>query len=377
MSMIRSSDRLRKIGGMMRRFLLVSCVMTILVSYAGDAFAHGRHRDGMADVTLPDGDPGISPAAAEATMPNQLALAMFGPCETPDCSPPPRVCSFADRIDRSNGPAPANATEAQPIYFLASDTFAYDWDRPVGCSDGSSREGTIGYSLSNSKKFMASTTRFSNAVAGRFFDTRRRNFQMYNKTFNAYEVIFFRASNPESYFAVQSFTRMQAALIERGFDRAETKYWIFGDVIRGRNPDGRVVLGEASHSDDISVTTKFAISYRRYTTFDGSTASARWGCADEYDIVPMQETLHNYHIVQVGRPDSADGDTAHVVQPEDVMHGAVASSYRGLSARGSAILTTTWDQGADTYTGQLTMDDPEYLTAVTGYGGSYQSCPNV
>lgn len=314
---------------------------------------------------------------ARATMPDQYLLALLGPCpdENPDnCHPPPRICTRAARIDRSNGPAPANGTEAQLIYFLASNTTANNWDQPTGCADGYSRESTIGYSVTNSRKFMASSLNHGERVSGKFFDTRRRSYQAHGKTFGAYEVIFFRAEQNEAYFAVDTLVRTRQALRDKGLDRLDTKYWIYADVIRGRNPDGRVILGEAEHSDSTSVRTKFANAYARYTGNDGQTKIARWGCADEYDIVPMHETMHTYHLVQSGRPDSVLGDTSHATQPEDILYPSAVSSYTGFSSRGSSIVLAYWDFGADTYTTQLTTDDAEYLASVSGYGAPYTTC---
>ncbi|MGH2829318.1 MAG: hypothetical protein ACRDJM_02430 [Actinomycetota bacterium] len=358
----------------MRKLTVLMLAVASILLLAAPASAHrGNHGNGPVDVTIPAGE-GLPEGAGVSTMQNTFLLAAAGPCEgdTYPCSPPPRVCSTASRIDLSNGPAPGNDTKVQAIYFLPSDRTANDWDRPVYCHDGYSRESNIGYSIHHGKKLMASFPGHGSQVQGKFLDMRRRNITAYNHTYGFNEVIFIRAADNDAFFATNTFQRTRQALIDKSFNRTDVRYDVFADVNRAQNPDGSGVGGEADNFHGVA-NPKYASAYFRYRN-SGQQREARWGCADEYDVIPMQEILHTFSIVRDGAPEG--NNDLHVTQFEDVMSAILSSSYRGVSARGSQILTTAWDAGADSYTSQL-AGEANYIVAASGYGGPYQSCPNV
>lgn len=270
-------------------------------------------------------------------------------------------CSYLPRRDHTNGPAPANASQLQLIYFVPADVAARNWDRPVLCSDGTKRESNIGYAMHNMRRWMGSRPNTAGTqgarMIGKSFNALLRTDSLYGRTTNSYNVMFVRGLYPDAWYSQGNSFDHVINEIDDVFNQPNVKYLVFADVRATDGSGGRAEMN-GNHG---------AI-YRRFVyEEDGTDGFFRWGCADEGDAAAMHETLHMWNAVAPGVPDS-DGD-AHIVatQPSDVMAAVIQSTLNGQWSGNTAAPVSIWDQASDSYTGRV-LSFPAYLGSTPGSG---------
>jgi hypothetical protein len=267
-------------------------------------------------------------------------------------------CSYLPRYDRTNGPAPANASQLQVIYFVPSNVTARNWDRPVLCSDGTKRESNIGYAVHNIRRWMGSRPNTPNTqgarMIGKSFNALLRTDSLYGRTTTSYNVMFVRGAHTDGWYSQGNTFDYVLAEINPIFNQPNVKYVVFADVKATDGTAGRAEMN-GNHG----------VVYRRFIYKDGTDGFSRWGCADEGDVAPAHETLHMWNAVANGVPDS-DGD-GHVVatQPTDLMPARIGSALNGQWSSNAPAPVTIWDQGADSYTGRV-LSFPGYLGSTPG-----------
>lgn len=358
----RSSSHARG-PGLVRRFITLLLVPGfLLVAMITPSSAHDRGgppEDGTGDYTTSGNVDGLPPAIAEATMTDILQEAVFGPnCPSIDgpCSAPPRTCTTSARDDRSNGPIPADAQQIQNIYFVPQGVDAHAFDRPVACSDGSRWESNIGYSAYNGRIFTRNTTNQSNRMNGRAFKHLFRTVSAYAQSYAFYDVLFVRGQQDAAFYETSTFSRITTELFNRGWTRTNVKYTIYSNVTAASGEGG----GRAQYNGSKGA------AWLRYPNQAGTTVGARWGCGDQGDVAPMQESLHTFGAVQTAAPEHDWGHTYHTTQDADVMFWAPGTTFSGRWSTGVPVAVTQWDPGADSYTNRI-------LTGFSGYLGTINS----
>ncbi|MCA1834118.1 MAG: hypothetical protein ABR548_01520 [Actinomycetota bacterium] len=358
----------------MRRFLLLTVGFLLAIAFAIPAGAHDGHQDwqpdGSGGLASYGGEPALDDTLAVGTMTDTLTAALYGPCENDqggcDTSTVNRQCTQFAINDRSSGPAPADASEWQGIYFIPSNGTVQRWSRPVGCNDGQRTESNIGYGLHNTRSWMSSRDG-GNAtrIRGQSFRVLTRNYSAYSRTWTFYDVMFFRApaGHDANYFHTSTFQRIIQDLDLRGFNQVHVKYAIWADV---RNDAG--FGGQAEYNGNQGAQFRQAL-VRNPITQALETKSFQWGCANSGDTAMMQEALHMWGTVN---PTSADHDGAHqyhATQQQDVMFWRGDSTLSGVDDQGHPALggQSVWDAGAQTYTDRV-LSFPAYLKAFSTAG---------
>jgi hypothetical protein len=324
---------------------------------------HGEPTEAPVIADFGDENFGLPGDLADTTMPDSLAEAMAIP---PDGGAT-RTCTKVPHNDRTTAGPPADGSYTVLVYLVPSDGVVQDYDRPTVCSDGVSVESPIGWSNHNTRRWMAQQRPANAAIWGKAIRQRTRTYSAYGKTFTFSDVMLVRLSQPASYYATQTYDRLETALVNAGWNMTTSKYVFYADLQANVEASGSSPAGQAPYGGRRAYVYR-RTRYRNPSTGVTTDRRSRWGCADEGDVPPIHEELHLWSIVNPAAPDyDSNGGTSphHAAQTADSMHWQVASTLSGTWSNGTAAPTTAFDAGADSYTSRV-LAFPAYLVAGPG-----------
>lgn len=355
---------------MHRRVPLGLAVLAGLLASAGPAAADPGHDEGtgrpgdavISDYLPPDsGLPGTGPDL----MTDTLAEAYLKSPQEPGGGGPV-TCTRIARNSPSS--APPNATEQQIVYFRPRNVQIQEWDRGTICSNCYKNESNIGFANHNTRRWMTTQSK----VAGKAYRFRIRTASAYGCTAAFVDVMHLQGLQDESYYATDTWRRLNDEFRSRGWDQPNVKYVVYADVL-AHIPAG----SSSSPGGEALFNSNKAFAYRRLQVRDMTGATSvrkmRWGCHDEGDVPAIHEATHIMGAVAAGSPDyyntTQTGRVHHVWQTNDLMSYAPASSLSGKSSGGGTypIGPLVWDTGADSYTSRV-LGFPSYLTNGPGTG---------